>query len=212
MWHTRQIKQIKGDVESWSPEQILYNYDYDYDEYAPEDETLANMFFNEARATLYIEVINYLVQLDRTTRKQTRYYNLVLNYDAVSDDGVLLIFGEQAQRDAWEKSTDKWDYSSLFYDAVNWKHEYTSLSTLPEEYQLFLDAHRFHDDFDAIRDLLNAVAGDLNDFNWEGLLNVSEDFVIFAHDYAALANVDDEIRACVPEYKMRILRSKGLLK
>src|SRR5262249_34672719 len=133
------------------------------------------------------------------------------SYDAVADDGLLLTFGAEEQRAVWERETDERTYRSLIYHQLGWHSDSIEIWELSGDYERFMRTRRRDRQWDEIRKLLNQVARDLNDVNWDEMLNTTDDFIMFAHDYEAMEDVEDEIRACVPEDKLRILRAKGLL-
>lgn len=168
--------------------------------------------YDAAFASLYDAVINSIRQFDPTKRAQTHYYNLILSYDAVADDGLLLTLGLQAQREAWERETDETSYRSLQYHSLMTNHNSINIwELLTPEYERFIRVNRREQTFETIRQLLNEVARKLNDFDWTGILNTTDDFIVFANDYEALEDPHDEIRACVPERKIRLLQERGLL-
>jgi hypothetical protein len=193
----------EGDTESWSPDWTVYE--------APREDETTEMLFNAARASLYSAVINRVIAFDPEARRQTRFYNLVLSYDAVSDDALLLIPGRETQREAWEKNTDEHDYGSLYVHALAQRPDTLEMIALPEDYQRFVRQRRRDREWDDIRRLMSTVARELNLYDWREILNTTDDFILFANDYETMEDVHDEIRACVPEDKLRLLRANGLL-
>jgi hypothetical protein len=167
------------------------------------------MLTEAARTSLIGTVVEHISALDPAQR-QARFYCLVLSYDAVADDGLLLTLGEESLRDARVQGAP--EYGSGPYPPSLW-HEHTSIEIwqLPDDYARFLRDYRRENRWEAIRALVSRAARELNDYPWDGILNTTDDFIVYASDYEALEEPDDEIRACVPEHKLRMLREKGLL-
>lgn len=178
---------------------------------APREGETEDALFEAARASLRKAVIDQVVQFDPAQRQQMRVYNLALSYDAVADDGVLLILGQETQRQEWERETDERSYRSLIYHTLGRRSVHIELWNLPDEYARFLRDMRRAQRWGDVRKLLVQVAWDLNDHDWSGTLLTTDDFVVYANDYEAMEDVHDELRACVPEAKLAILRAKGLL-
>jgi hypothetical protein len=206
--HSEAVYQYEGDrlirITSRLPgsqERVLY-------EARRKGETKKTLF--EAARVSLREVIVERVRLDPATR-QERVYNLVISYDAVADDGLLLTVAPEAQREAWERETSDQSYESLLYHQLAWQPEQIEIWSLPEEYERFLRQTRRDERWDDIRSLFIRVARDLNEQDWSGLLNVTDDFIVFANDYEAGNDVHDAIRASVPMEKLRILQAKGLI-
>jgi hypothetical protein len=60
------------------------------------------------------------------------------------------------------------------------------------------------------RQLLCAVAAELNDHDWAGVLPVTDDFVVYAADWE-MADFDRNLAECVPADRLAALRERGLL-
>jgi hypothetical protein len=193
---------IGDDTEKWWPETVLFE--------APAPGETFEMLYAAARARLYDAVIQQIKQLEPAKRLQARYC-LIISYDAVADDGILLILGLQARREAWEKKSSERSYRSLFYNTLDWRSDSLEMWDLPNNYVRFLRLHRRDENWETICDLLNVVARDLNNYDWKQLLNTTDDFIVFANDSEAMEDVHDEIHACVPEDKLRLLRDTGRL-
>lgn len=221
---SEEIYEYKGDVlkrivsrssdaapGSQPRERIIYE--------APRAGETSESRFEAARLSLRAAVLDHIHQFDPHKREQTVYYNLVLSYDAVADEALSIELGTEMQRQAWEKETDEYSYESLVFHLLDWTYQsggvplqhHIVISVLPRDYERFLENSRREKAWDLVRDLLNRVARDLNDQNWEGILRTTDDFIVYASDYEALDPVNDEIVACVPRPKLKILRDKGLL-
>jgi hypothetical protein len=181
---------------------------------APRPGETADMLFDAARISLKAAIIDRLKQLDAAVRQKGPFYNLIVSYDAVADDGLLLTLNIQRQRALWEKSTDESGYDSLALDSVRLPQDavpHIGIWDLPEDYARFLRDSRRDDQWERIRQLVCAVAKELNDHDWRAMFPITEDFIVIASDYEALEDIRDEIRACVPEAKLAILRARGLI-
>lgn len=171
------------------------------------DET-DEVLFEVARVSLRDAVIAHANKFDEEDRQQTPVYCLSIAYDAVADDGLILALGTEAQRKAWGEETDEHTYRSLRYYNFNPTVEFWDL---PRDFQRFMNEFRRDERWDEIRDLHIRVARDLNDHDWTGILDTTDDFIVFANDYESHTDIAINIRACVPEAKLRILEDKGLL-
>lgn len=60
------------------------------------------------------------------------------------------------------------------------------------------------------RELLCAVAADLNAYDWTQELSTTDDFVVYAVDFE-LADLDRNMPACLPPTRLALLRERGLL-
>ena len=179
-------------------------------ELPPEGET-DELLTMVARQDLRQYVIERLKQLEAAERPQTPVYCLVLSYDAVADDGVSLRLGEFAQREAWAQETDEYNYRSLIFHSYMTDQVFIHISPLSDVYERWLRTYRRDHRWQDIRQLINQVARDLNDQDWGGIFDTTDDFIVFASDYEAMEDVHDEIRNCVPANKEQLLIAKGLL-
>lgn len=166
--------------------------------------------FEAARASLRTTIMEHLLEFDK--RQQMRVYNLVLSYDAVADDGLLLVFGQESHRAAWERETDDHSYASLVFHNLAVPPEAIEIWELPGDYARFLRDYRRNARWDDIRSLFVRIARDLNESDLTGILNTTDDFIVFPNDYEAMQSPEAEILACVPEDRLRILRVRGLLR
>lgn len=171
------------------------------------DET-DEVLFEAARTSLRDSVIAHVAEFDAEDRQQTQVYCLSIAYDAVADDGLLLALGTEDQRKAWEQETDKYAHRLLLYYNFDWIVE---LWDLPRDYQRFINEFRRDERWNEIRNLFVRVARDLNDHDWKGILNTTDDFIVFAKDYESHTDIAIDIRACIPEAKLHMLEEKGLL-
>lgn len=171
------------------------------------DET-DEVLFEAARVSLRNVVIDHVNKFDDEDGHQTQVYCLSIAYDAVADDGLMLAIGTEDQRKAWDEETDEYTHRLLLYYNLN---RIVELWDLPRDYQRFMKEFRREQRWDEIRDLHIRVARDLNDHDWTGTLNTTDDFIMFANDYESHTDIAIDIRACIPEAKLRILEEKGLL-
>ncbi len=185
------------------PEVISY-------ELPPVDET-DNALYDAARRALYDAVTTELKQLDLEAHRQAPVCFLVLSHDAVADDGMTLMIGDADQRAVWEAETDDHRFRSLIDHYHPRDLILTTIYPLPQVFARWLRTYRRDRRWGEIRQLVCQVARDLNDQDWRGLLNTTGDFIVYASDYEALDDPHDEIRACVPEEKLRLLIDQGLL-
>lgn len=178
---------------------------------APRPGETDEQLFEAARSSLHDAIIDHVVRFDPALRQQMPMYNLSISYDAVADDGLMIIFGTQKQREKWEATTDERNYHNLVFSASVYDVEYTSLWELPEAYDRFLRNFRKKHRWDDIRKLLVQVARDLNRYDWSKLLITTDDFIVFADDHEAMEDIETVVIDCAPEEKIQILRAKGLL-
>lgn len=201
------LKRIVSHHTSVTPDNETQTYDRIAYEIRNPDET-DEALFEAARVSMRTQIIKSVMAFSQQDRLQRRIYNLSVSYDAVADDGFLLTLGMEDRRQVWEEITDSFTYMSLYYFDLE---PHRDVWDLPRDYQRFLDIYRYDQRWDEIRDLHIRVARDLNDYDWTGILNTTDDFIVFAHDHERLEDIHDCIRACVPEAKVRILEEKGLL-
>jgi hypothetical protein len=190
---------------SQSPPQTMYE--------APRPGETPETLFEAARAALREVLGERIRQFGAADAGRTRFFNLLMTYDAVADDGLMLTFGTQARREAWERNGDGEGYGAMvFYgDPFMDRAHAIELWELPEDFERFIREKRREQEWDAIRDLIARVCLDLNALDWSGVLNTTDDFIIFAWDHEALPEIEDEIRACVPPDKLRLLEDEGWL-
>jgi hypothetical protein len=135
---------------------------------------------------------------------------LCMDYDAVSDPGMMITFGSQAHRAEFMASTYERSFLSLVaYRSADTNLQMLIIDSLPAEVDAFIDARREDKDWGAVRDLFTRAAKALNDFDWGALLNVTDDFMVFADDREAMADLTDAILECVPEEKIELWRANG---
>ncbi|MDX2139725.1 MAG: hypothetical protein SF123_16690 [Chloroflexota bacterium] len=173
---------------------------------------------NENDATLFAAVRQSLktaitehVRQYIAQRTSEKVYCLVMSYDAVVDDGILVTLGYQKDRQHWEKDHYEYSYRALRFDAPVPSDSHFTMSDLPPDFVRFMLQMREEERYQTIRTLFNQVARDLNEVDWQGILDVTDDFIVFANDYEALEDTHDEIYNCVPEDKIRMLVASGLL-
>jgi len=163
-----------------------------------------------ARASLRVEVLHQILQIDVETRQETRWCNLEVYFDAVAGDSMLLTLVPEVVQQEWERVTLERSYRSFVWEIGADKRFIQVSFSPPREYERFIQRARLDDKWDEIRMVVYAAARDLNTENWDGLLNVTDDFIVFGNDYLT-EDPHEEIRASVPEDKLRILRAKGLI-
>jgi hypothetical protein len=198
----RRIVSRFGD-DSQSPPRTMYE--------APRPGETPEMLYEAARSTLREVLGERIRQFGAADAGRTRFFNLLLTYDAVADDGLLLTFGTQARREAWEREGDGEGYGAMvfFGDPFSDRAHSIEMWELPEAYERFLREKRREQAWDAVRNLIAQVCLDLNAMDWSGVLNTTGDFITFAWDHEALPDIEDEIRACVPPDKLRLLEEEG---
>ena len=150
------------------------------------------------------------MQIDVETRQETRWCNLEVYFDAVAGDSMLLTLVPEVVQQEWARVTLERSYRSFIWETDADKRFIQVNFSPPPEYEHFVQRARLDDKWDEIRMLVYAAAHDLNLENWAGLLNVTDDFIVFGNDYLT-EDPHDEIRASVPEDKLRRLRAKGLI-
>jgi hypothetical protein len=194
--------EASGDF-SQSPPRTLYE--------APRTGETPEGLYEAARSALRELISERIRQFGAADARRTRFFNLLLTYDAVADDGLMLTFGTQARREAWERNGDGEGYGAMvFYgDPFSDRARSIELWELPEDFERFVRDQRREQGWNTIRDLIARVCLDLNERDWSGVLNTTDDFIIFAWDHEALPDVEDEIRACVPPEKISLLEEEG---
>jgi len=203
----------------------IYNYDGDHlkriytltpdgerlDYEAPRPGETYESLFEAARVSLRSQVEAYFQQLP----SHEPVYLLILSFDAATDDGIGLVLGWEKQREAWTRQSADYTYRDLIYDLMSQLEPETQFVPLPEplsvEYQRFIRDMRRDENWDAIRELMIRVAQDLNQVDWRGRLETTPDFIVVASDYEAMTDPHDDVRASVPEEKLKPLQLKGLL-
>jgi hypothetical protein len=202
MMTSREIYEYEG-LERFSGEpldDIIYE--------APNPDETDEMLVEAARTSLRELVIEELKRLNVSER----IYNLELGYDAIGSDVILLTLGLEKQLQAWEKQFQEYTYRDLhFHQIMDENGVQTEIWELPRDYTRFIRNYRYDERWDEITDLMNRVALDLNEVDWNGILNTTEDFIVFANDFNDLEDPHDKIRASVPEHKLRLLRDQGLI-
>ncbi|HEX2907393.1 MAG TPA: hypothetical protein VHO69_11065, partial [Phototrophicaceae bacterium] len=172
------------------------------------DET-DDLLFQTARDRLREHIIAYLKQHP----PRERLYLLTLSYDAVCDDGVSLVLGWEQWRDEWHQRVEEPSYPELFLEQMSNVGPDDAFRSLPEPlpaaYERFIREMRGVHNWEAIRDMMVQVAQDLNQADWHGILETTDDFIVIANDYEAMNDPLDDIRASVPAEKLRILQAKG---
>jgi hypothetical protein len=167
------------------------------------------MLFTSASQSLKTVIVEHVIQYvaQRTSEK---VYCLVMSYDAVIDDGILVTLGYERDRQRWAQSPYERSYRALM-EETNFEQSSFSIYDLPPDFARFMLKMRDDEHYATIRRLFNQVARDLNGFDWKNILDITDDFIVFASDYEALADTHDEIYNCVPEDKIRLLIASGLL-
>jgi hypothetical protein len=197
---------VARDAAPASPDYVMYE--------APRPGDTPDSLFDAARSSLKSAIIEQLKGLDAAIREKGPFYNLIISYDAVADDGLLLLLNTEAQRQQWEQSTDDRSYGALQLDSLTGPQNamlYAEIQHHPDDYARFLRENRRDEQWDRIRELLCAVARDLNDVDWSAHFQTTDDFIVFASDYEAMNDVEDDIRDCVPDSKLKLLRARGLI-
>lgn len=181
---------------------------------APRAGETPEALFAAGRVSLRQAILDALAKFDQ--RATMKICWLVLEYDVAEDDGLMLTFGADEVRQAWEQATPKsspnWNFEKLYWHVLN-KGPATrlKLSDIPNDYDRCLRAYQQAERYEEVDRLMRQVAQDLNAHNWQGLLNVTDDFIVFAHDYEAMGDIRDDLRACVPDAKLHVWREKGLV-
>jgi hypothetical protein len=175
----------------------------------PNPDGTYDMLFEAARLNLYAYVLCFL----RQQQISRRIYMLELYFDAVAGDNLSLVVGGQTQRKEWLRYTDNRTYRDLI-DAIDARVEGNFLilpSPLPASYDRFVRVMRYADNWEAIRTLHYQVAQALNRADWEGILNITDDFIVYASDYLTMQSpsLHAQLHASVPPDKLQKLRAKG---
>jgi hypothetical protein len=176
----------------------------------PREYETEERLYAAARARLRVEILYQIMRIDADIRQQSRFYSLEVYFDAVAGDGVLLTLSPEIIRQDWERTTTEATYQSLIWETHADKRVTHVNVTPPQDFARLVRLWRQDDRWGAIRGLLYRVARDLNDENWAGLLNCTQDFIVFGNDYLT-EDKQEEIRASVPEDKLRMLQAKGLI-
>jgi hypothetical protein len=136
---------------------------------------------------------------------------LSLDYDAVADPGMVISLGTAAQRADF--AADTYDRSFIVllghYVGAGAQMQMLTVDPLPVQVDAFIEERREDQDWKAVRALFRAAAQALNAYDWRILLDVTEDFIVFASDREAMDDTEEDILECAPESKIALWRADG---
>jgi len=161
--------------------------------------------FEAARSSLRQRVID---EIRDETPDDRSMFSMVISYDAVCDDSILVYLCPQAQRDEWEAQPGDHTYASLGFLEPGTSRMY-QIDELPEEYDRYVRNMRRDHRWEDIRTLMQRVAQDLNAYDWSRTFEPTDDFIVFAADYEAFEQFEEDIIASIPAAKLKLLRARG---
>jgi hypothetical protein len=142
-------------------------------------------------------------------------YCLAIAYDAENDElPPILGVGLEKERQHWIATEGKDAKARIWNPAEYARYEDGTLDIdgpdLERDSERFLQMVLMKEALHIPQKLLNTVAADLNKRNWKGILNTTDDFVVFATDLEG-DDLKKNIKDGVPEKKRKLLKSRRLV-
>ncbi len=155
----------------------------------------ADFTVEQACQTMHRELVTQVPAAVRELGIDEPAYCVALAYFPEDPLDIMVYVGAADER---EDGSDIWSPADMGADTM------PDLSAVADTMRLLAQELTLAEDWERARDLLCAVAAELNTQDWSQVLPVTDDFVVYAVDFE-LTDLDNNLPACVPEHRLAML-------